>query len=84
MPRHAHTREPAAPWRQYQFPEFLWPLELQPEDEYPSAEQVRDYVRAYAWHFDLLPHIRLNCKLLRLRWTGSNHSWECLYAVSRQ
>ncbi|PNW82892.1 hypothetical protein CHLRE_06g298550v5 [Chlamydomonas reinhardtii] len=68
------------PWRQYQFPEFLWPLELQPEDEYPSAEQVRDYVRAYAWHFDLLPHIRLNCKLLRLRWTGSNHSWECLYA----
>ncbi|KAG2449954.1 hypothetical protein HYH02_000058 [Chlamydomonas schloesseri] len=68
------------PWRQYQFPEFLWPVELQPDEEYPTAEQVRSYVWAYARHFDLVPLIRLNCKLLRLRWAEGNRSWDCLYA----
>lgn len=31
-----------------------------------TAEDVRSYCSAYARHFELLPHIRFQCKLLRL------------------
>ncbi|KAG2454841.1 hypothetical protein HYH02_000673 [Chlamydomonas schloesseri] len=67
------------PWKLYQFPEFPWPKEIQPRHEYPTGEDVQEYVRAYATHFDLRRHIRFNCKLLRLRWCPNIRSWEALY-----
>lgn len=41
--------------------------------------RLQEYARAYATHFDLRPHIRFNCKLLRLRWCPNIRSWEALY-----
>jgi cation diffusion facilitator CzcD-associated flavoprotein CzcO len=70
----------AVPWRNYQFPDFLWPKELRPvKDDYPSGLQVKNYIQAYAAHFDLLRHIRFNCKLLRLRWCRGTSQWEALF-----
>ncbi|KXZ51062.1 hypothetical protein GPECTOR_14g48 [Gonium pectorale] len=70
------------PWRQYQFPDFPWPRELQPKDEYPSGKEVQAYARAYAKRFGLLKLIRFNCKLLRLRWQPGSREWEVLYCDS--
>ncbi|KAG2482298.1 hypothetical protein HYH03_018762 [Edaphochlamys debaryana] len=72
------------PWRHYQFPEFLWPKHLQPDTEYPTGEQVQQYVLAYAEHFDLYRHVRFNCKLLRMRWSPEARTWEALYCDTLQ
>ncbi|GIL48110.1 hypothetical protein Vafri_4805, partial [Volvox africanus] len=54
------------PWEMYQFPEFPYPgkLELQ---QYPTGDQVREYVQAYARHFGLYRHILFGCRLISLR-----------------
>ncbi|KXZ50998.1 hypothetical protein GPECTOR_14g24 [Gonium pectorale] len=70
------------PWRTYQFPDFLWPEELRPLSEYPTGQQVQQYIRAYAEHFGLLRHIRLNSKVLRLRWHPGSCKWEAVYCDS--
>ena len=67
------------PWRMYEFPEFPWPRELEPQSEYPSGEEVHGYIRAYARAFGLYDHVRLNCKLLRLRWQPLERRWEAVY-----
>lgn len=67
------------PWRMYEFPEFPWPQELKPQSEYPSGEEVHEYIRAYARAFGLYDHVRLNCKLLRLRWQPGVRRWEAVY-----
>ncbi|GLC49015.1 hypothetical protein PLESTB_000173200 [Pleodorina starrii] len=67
------------PWAHYQFPEFLWPKELQPKAEYASGQEVHAYINAYVERFGLMPHIRLNCKLLRLRWCAEQLQWEALF-----
>lgn len=50
----------------YQFPDFAYPEGMQPVPEYPSGEQIKDYVQAYARHFNLYGHIKLGCKLIKL------------------
>ncbi|KAG2496946.1 hypothetical protein HYH03_004952 [Edaphochlamys debaryana] len=47
-----------------------------------SRAQVQRYIKAYAEHFDLNRHVRLNCKLLRLRWHVDERAWEALYCDS--
>eukprot|EP00198_Chlamydomonas_reinhardtii_P008884 XP_001698221.1 predicted protein [Chlamydomonas reinhardtii] len=54
------------PWENYQFPEFPYPRKTELE-QYPSGEQVREYVQSYARHFDLYRHILFSCKLISLR-----------------
>ncbi|KAG2495226.1 hypothetical protein HYH03_006500 [Edaphochlamys debaryana] len=68
------------PWKLYQFPEFPWPKDLQPSSEYPTGQEVQEYIRAYAARFDLRRHIRFSCKLLRLRWCHVSRTWDALYA----
>ncbi|KXZ51030.1 hypothetical protein GPECTOR_14g27 [Gonium pectorale] len=70
------------PWRTYQFPDFLWPEELRPLSDYPTGQQVQQYIRAYAEHFGLMRHIRLNSKVLRLRWHPGSCKWEAVYCDS--
>ncbi|GLI59487.1 hypothetical protein VaNZ11_001372 [Volvox africanus] len=67
------------PWRMYQFPEFPWPKDLQPASEYPTGQEVQEYVRAYCRAYNLRRYIYFNCKLLRLRWCNSHRQWDALY-----
>jgi len=54
------------PHQFYQFGEYPWPAHIQKAD-YPSNQQVYEYVESYAEHFNLLPHIRFNCQLARMQ-----------------
>ena len=45
------------PYQFYQFAEYPWPQHIS-MPEYPSGYAVRDYIRSYAQHFGIMPHIR--------------------------
>jgi cation diffusion facilitator CzcD-associated flavoprotein CzcO len=47
----------AVPAEFYQFPEYPWPQHIQ-RGLYPNNQAVHEYVRSYAEHFGILPHIR--------------------------
>ncbi|GLC42610.1 hypothetical protein PLESTM_001356100 [Pleodorina starrii] len=81
-----HRLRPArqVPWKLYEFPEFPWPKDLQPSSEYPTGQEVQEYVREYVRQYDLRRHVRFNCKLLRLRWVAASRQWDALYCDTLQ
>ncbi|CAK9177911.1 unnamed protein product [Ilex paraguariensis] len=52
----------------YRFSDFPWPPSV--TEEFPSQRQVLDYLQSYAYHFDLLRHIRLNTKVISISYEG--------------
>lgn len=48
----------------YEFCDFPWPSSV--ETDYPSHQQVLDYLHSYALHFDLLPFINFNSRVLSI------------------
>jgi len=66
------------PQDMYVFPDFPYPPELRPKEEFPTGREVHEYTRAYAKHFQLLPHIKFRCKLLQLRQTATG-VWAAVY-----
>uniref|UniRef100_A0A5B7BBY5 Flavin-containing monooxygenase n=1 Tax=Davidia involucrata TaxID=16924 RepID=A0A5B7BBY5_DAVIN len=52
----------------YQFSDFPWPPSV--TEEFPDQQQVFDYLQSYARHFDLLRHIRFNCKVVSISYEG--------------
>ena len=42
---------------------------------FPRAPAVRAYLQSYANHFNLLPHIHFNAKVLDARWDPPNSRW---------
>ncbi|KAL2476937.1 putative flavin-containing monooxygenase 1 [Forsythia ovata] len=52
----------------YQFSDFPWPAQV--EQDFPTQNQLLDYLQAYANHFDLLTHIRFNSKVVSLSYEG--------------
>ncbi|XP_011041247.1 PREDICTED: probable flavin-containing monooxygenase 1 isoform X1 [Populus euphratica] len=49
------------PKKMYQFSDFAWPPSV--TETFPDDEQVMEYIKAYAVHFNILPRIRFNCKV---------------------
>ena len=45
---------------------------------HPYAVQVQAYIRAYARHFSIYEHIKLQCKLVQLR-RHDGGGWTVLY-----
>lgn len=52
----------------FQFTDYPWPSSV--TQDFPSQDQVLDYVQSYATHFDLLKHIRFCCKVESLSYEG--------------
>ncbi|XP_027338368.1 probable flavin-containing monooxygenase 1 [Abrus precatorius] len=55
--------------RDYEFSDFPWPQ--RDNSEFPTHLEVLDYLHSYAMHFDLLKNIKLNSKVVEIRFVGS-------------
>ncbi|KAI4344650.1 hypothetical protein L6164_011849 [Bauhinia variegata] len=60
--------------RDYEFIDFPWPDRDNPE--FPSHTQILDYLHSYAEHFDLLKYIKLNSKVVEIRYVGDREAAE--------
>ncbi|KAK1593045.1 hypothetical protein Q3G72_035044 [Acer saccharum] len=50
----------------YQFSDFPWPSSV--TEDFPTQDQVFDYIQSYAQHFDLIKHIRFNTKVVGIEY----------------
>ncbi|KAL8196516.1 hypothetical protein R6Q57_024811 [Mikania cordata] len=62
------------PREMYQFSDFPWPPSV--TDTFPTQQQVLDYTRSYATHFNLIPHINFNSRVKGISYDGpSSDTW---------
>ncbi|KAL8137212.1 hypothetical protein V2J09_003213 [Rumex salicifolius] len=52
----------------YEFSDFPWPD--RDNESFPSNVEILDYLHAYASHFDVIKFVRLNTKVVELRYVG--------------
>ncbi|KAI3709281.1 hypothetical protein L2E82_39041 [Cichorium intybus] len=58
----------------FQFSDFPWPPSV--TDDFPTQQQILDYIRSYATHFDLIRHIKFNSRVKGIRYDGpSSDNW---------
>lgn len=47
------------------YPDYLYPSEI--KESFITSHQVLEFLRSYADHFDLRPHIKLQHEVIRVR-----------------
>ncbi|XP_076938895.1 putative flavin-containing monooxygenase 1, partial [Bidens hawaiensis] len=57
-----------APKALYQFSDFPWPESL--VEDFPTQQEVLEYLHSYATHFELLPHIKLQSRVENISYDG--------------
>ncbi|XP_076949762.1 putative flavin-containing monooxygenase 1 [Bidens hawaiensis] len=58
----------------YQFSDFPWPPSV--TGDFPTQQQVLDYIHSYATHFDLIHHINFNSRVKGISYDGpSSDTW---------
>ncbi|KAJ0737434.1 putative flavin-containing monooxygenase [Helianthus annuus] len=58
----------------YQFSDFPWPASV--TDEFPTQQEMIDYIRSYANHFNLMPHIKFHSLVKGISYDGpSSDAW---------
>ncbi|XP_071924041.1 probable flavin-containing monooxygenase 1 [Coffea arabica] len=67
------------PKNHYRFSDFAWSDSV--KEAFPDHNQVREYIYSYALHFNILPHIKFNCKVVSIDYlctSSEEHmsSWE--------
>ncbi|KAI4335169.1 hypothetical protein L6164_013839 [Bauhinia variegata] len=67
-----HSTKLQSSRRDYEFTDFHWPDRDNPE--FPSHVQILDYLHSYAEHFDLLKYIKLNSKVVEIRFVGDREA----------
>ncbi|KAL0013643.1 hypothetical protein SO802_000712 [Lithocarpus litseifolius] len=69
----------------YQFTDFPWPASVQ--DVYPTHTQVLEYLKSYAQHFGIIPHIKFNSKVFDIDYVGEPseemESWDLWGGTSK-
>ncbi|KAK9052123.1 hypothetical protein SSX86_028751 [Deinandra increscens subsp. villosa] len=62
------------PKAMYQFSDFPWPPSV--TDTFPTQQEVHDYIRSYAAHFKLVPHINFNSRVKGMSYNGpASDAW---------
>lgn len=62
------------PKAMYQFTDFPWPASV--TDEFPTQREMIDYIRSYATHFNLMPHIKFHSRVKGIDYDGpSSDVW---------
>ncbi|XP_076906754.1 putative flavin-containing monooxygenase 1 [Bidens hawaiensis] len=58
----------------YQFSDFPWPPSV--TDDFPTQQEMINYIRSYANHFNLMPHIKLRSLVKGISYDGpSSDAW---------
>ncbi|KAM7258280.1 hypothetical protein ACFE04_014021 [Oxalis oulophora] len=70
----------------YQFSDFPWPDSLL--QDFPDQQQVLDYIKSYAAHFDLVKHIKFHSKVLGVEYENPSQStsqgqWKLIVADTK-
>ncbi|RYR51986.1 hypothetical protein Ahy_A06g026923 isoform B [Arachis hypogaea] len=52
----------------YQFSDFPWPSSV--TQDFPDHNEVLDYIKEYAQHFDLIKHIKFNTRVEGIEYQG--------------
>ncbi|KDP36801.1 hypothetical protein JCGZ_08092 [Jatropha curcas] len=62
----------------YQFSDFPWPSSV--KERFPDHNKVMEYLQAYAVHFNILPRIKFNSKVINIEYVASSEedliSWD--------
>ncbi|KAF5754880.1 putative flavin-containing monooxygenase [Helianthus annuus] len=62
------------PKTMYQFSDYPWPASV--TDDFPTQQEMIDYIRSYATHFNLIPHIKLQSRVKGIDYDGpSSNTW---------
>ncbi|KAK9057884.1 hypothetical protein SSX86_022723 [Deinandra increscens subsp. villosa] len=57
----------------YEFSDYPWPPSV---DEFPTQQEMIDYIRSYATHFNLISHIKFHSRVKGIDYDGpSSDSW---------
>ncbi|KAL0427350.1 UNVERIFIED_CONTAM: putative flavin-containing monooxygenase 1 [Sesamum latifolium] len=63
----------------FQFSDFPWPSSVR--DPLPTNAELLEYLQSYARHFELLPYIKFNSKVISVSYVGEceeeMQSWNC-------
>lgn len=66
------------PKQDFQFSDFPWDSSI--KEDVPHNEQVLDYIKSYANHFSIIPHIKFNSKVIDIDFVGESNeeinSWK--------
>ncbi|PWA95627.1 dimethylaniline monooxygenase, N-oxide-forming [Artemisia annua] len=58
----------------YQFSDFPWPASV--TDDFPTQQETLEYIRSYATHFNLMPHIKFHSRVKGISYDGpSSDTW---------
>jgi len=68
-----HSYGVQVPKQLYEFPDF--PFKTVPWGEFPTGEQTQQYICAFADHYKLMPHIRLNTPVVALKERTGQKGW---------
>lgn len=52
----------------YQFSDFPWPTSV--TNVFPNQQQTLNYLRSYATHFNIIPHIRFHSRVKGISYDG--------------
>ncbi|MCL7026519.1 hypothetical protein MKW94_000194 [Papaver nudicaule] len=60
------TTKLQTPKQAYEFSDYPWPSSV--KEDFPDHNQVMEYIESYALHFNLLPYVKFNTKVININY----------------